>query len=81
VRVEVQLFATLAAHLPPGSRGGVAVLDVPDGTTVADLCRRLGIPGDLARVALVNGEEAEGRRPLGPADVVAVFPPLVGGGA
>jgi sulfur carrier protein ThiS len=79
VRVEVQLFATLAAFLPPLSREGAATLDVPPGSTVHDLLQRLGIPTDLERVALVNGGEAAPERALSAGDVVTVFPPLAGG--
>ena len=69
-----------AAYLPPGSREGVAALDLPEGATVADVMRRLGIPADLTRVVVVNGEDAAPERPLAPGDEVAVFPPLAGGG-
>jgi sulfur-carrier protein len=79
VRVEVQLFATLVSFMPPESRNGAATLEMPEGSTVRDVAGRLGIPGDLDRVSLVNGQEAEPERPLRPGDVVTVFPPLMGG--
>jgi len=79
VRVEVRLFATLARFLPPGSRDGVAVLDVPEGSSAADVARRLGIPAGFDRVLLVNGREAEPERTLVPGDVLALYPPLSGG--
>jgi sulfur-carrier protein len=79
VRVQVQLFATLAAFLPPDSRDGAAMLDVPDRSTVHDLIERLGLPAELERVMLVNGGDATPDRTLHPGDVVAVFPPLAGG--
>jgi sulfur-carrier protein len=79
VRVQVQLFATLAAFLPPDSRDGAAMLDVPDRSTVHDLIERLGLPAEVERVMLVNGGDATPDRTLHPGDVVAVFPPLAGG--
>jgi sulfur-carrier protein len=79
VRVEVQLFATLVSFLPPDSRNGATTLDMPEGSTVRDVARRLGIPGDFDRVSLVNGQAAELERALHPGDVVTVFPPLMGG--
>lgn len=79
MRVEVRLFATLAAYLPPGSEGGSAFVEVPDGTTVAELAGRLGIPEDLPRVVLINDREASPDRVLHPGDVVTLFPPLAGG--
>ena len=47
MRVEVRLFATLAAFLPPDGRAGAAVLDLPEGSIVADVPTRLGIPPDM----------------------------------
>lgn len=77
--VEVRLFATLAQFLPPGSRDGSIMLDVPDGATIADVARRLGIPSGLDRVLLLNGVEAEAGQRLRSGDVVDIFPPLAGG--
>lgn len=61
-------------------RAAVAVIDVPEGSTVDDLARRLGIPADMARVVLVNGHDAEPGRTLVADDAVSIFPPLMGGG-
>ena len=79
MRVEVRLFATLERFLPSGSRDGVAVLDVPEGSSAADVARRLGIPAGFDRVLLVNGREAEPERTLAPGDVLDLYPPLAGG--
>jgi len=79
VKVEVRLFATLVAFLPPETRDGAAHLDVPNGSTVRDIMRRLGIPADLERVTLVNGTDATPETPLHPSDVLTIFPPLAGG--
>jgi len=79
VRVEVRLFATLERFLPADSREGVAVLDVPDGSTAADVARCLGIPAGFDRVLLVNGREAEPERTLASGDVLDLYPPLAGG--
>lgn len=79
MKVEVQLFATLAQFLPPRSEHGRAVVDVPDGGTVGDVADALGIPAAMPRIALVNGEDADDGRRLAPGDVVTLFPPLAGG--
>jgi len=65
--------------LPSDSRDGTAVLDLPEGSTVADVPIRLGIPPDMPRVVLLNGDDAPGERPLAPGDQLALFPPLAGG--
>ena len=77
--VEVRLFATLGQFLPPGSTEGSATLDVPDGATIADVARRLGIPPGFDRVLLLNGREAELDDSLHAGDVLDIFPPLAGG--
>jgi molybdopterin converting factor small subunit len=79
VRVEVHLFATLERFLPAGSRNGIAIIDVPEGSTASDVTAGLGIPAGLERVLLVNGHEAAPERPLAPGDVLDVYPPLAGG--
>jgi molybdopterin converting factor small subunit len=79
LRVEVRLFATLAAFLPSDGRDGTAELEIPEGSTVVDVTRRLGIPLDLARVVLVNGRDIGLETPLTARDVVTIFPPLAGG--
>ena len=77
--IEVHLFATLAQYLPPSSDGGRVVLDVPDGATVDDVARLLGIPDAMARLALVNGREVDPQERLTALDVLTLFPPLAGG--
>ena len=79
MRVDVRLFATLVPFLPPDSRDGAAVLEVPEGSTVHDVVRRLGIPADLERVTLLNGGDSATDARLHAGDVVTVFPPLAGG--
>jgi molybdopterin converting factor small subunit len=79
VRVEVRLFATLARYLPNDQDAGIAFLDIPDGSTVADVACALGIPGDLSRIVLVNDCDAGEERRLAEGDVVTLFPPLAGG--
>ena len=79
MRVEVRLFATLAAFLPSDGRDGTAELEIPEGSTVIDVTRHLGIPPDLARVVLVNGRDIGSEAPLTSRDVVTIFPPLAGG--
>src|SRR2546427_73777 len=79
LKVEVRLFAAFLAYLPAPAPGGAVTLDVPEASTVDDIARRLGIPADLARVVLVNGQDAPPGRPLTGGDVVTIFPPLAGG--
>ncbi|HEV8676000.1 MAG TPA: MoaD/ThiS family protein [Methylomirabilota bacterium] len=79
MKIEVRLFANLAAYLPPGARRDAATVEVPDAATVADVARWLQIPDDLPRLVLVNGRDATADQPLVPGDVVTLYPPLAGG--
>lgn len=77
--VEVKLFATLTQFLPSNSKAGAAVLDLPDGATIADVTRRLGIPPGLDCVLLLNGANVDAGARLRGGDVIDIFPPLAGG--
>jgi molybdopterin converting factor small subunit len=79
VKIEVRLFATLAAYLPDESDGRSATLGVADGSTVADVVRLLGIPADMPVITMIDGRDAALERPLGDGDVLSLFPPLAGG--
>ena len=79
MRIEVDLFATLARYLPQGSIGNRATVDIPDGTTVKELLGLLQIPDEVSAVTLVNGQDVAPGQMLRPGDVVAMFPPLAGG--
>lgn len=57
------------------------MLDLPEGSTVDNVTRRLGIPGDLACVVLVNGRDAAPGARLTSGDILTIFPPLAGGRA
>ena len=55
VRVEVRVFNTVAAAM--GARGGVRELELPAGSTIADVVARLGIPLDKVFLVLRNGRD------------------------
>ena len=79
MKVEVKLFATLAIYLPAEEAGNGATIEVPDGSTVGQVTRQLGIPDELPHITLVNGRDADPEQPLGDGDSLSVFPPLAGG--
>ena len=79
MKVEVELFATLAAYLPAGATGDSVTLEIPDGTTVAEVIRSLQIPIRLECLTVVNGRDAPSEHQLADGDVLSLFPPLAGG--
>jgi len=79
VKLEVHLFATLGPYLPAGAQGDGAVMALPDGATVDEVIQALRIPPDLPFMTVVNGHDADSGQVLAEGDVIAIFPPLVGG--
>lgn len=79
MRIEVRLFSTLTAYLPPGAAGDSVALTVPAGATVRDIARSLSIPDGFPRLTVVNGRDASTDQALADGDIVTMFPPLVGG--
>lgn len=79
MKVEVRLFATLAAYLPDGTRGDSVTLAVPDRTTVGEIIRSLGIPPHVSAITVINGHDAGPEEALTEGDELAMFPPLAGG--
>jgi len=79
MKIEIALYATLSQYLPPGAQNRKAVIEVQDGATVRDVMTRLGIPGDLPNILLVNGRQAGEDTPLTDGQTLAIFPPLAGG--
>ena len=84
MKLTLKLFASLAARLPPDARSTNRVdLDVPAGTTVADVIRRYDIPAPLCGIVLIDGEwVAPGDRAgrvLLEGNVLAIWPPVAGG--
>jgi molybdopterin converting factor small subunit len=79
VKVEVHLFATLAAYLPAGTSGDSVTLEVADGTTVGELVQVLKIPEHLDCMTVVNGRDVPSDHRLIDGDALSLFPPLAGG--
>ena len=77
--VHVKLFATLRKYRPDLGLGEAFAVEVPDGATVADLVRLLGLPEDQVRIVFVNAVASEQDHVLSEGDQVSIFPPVGGG--
>jgi molybdopterin converting factor small subunit len=78
------MFMGFKQYLPDGSSEGKALLSLKDGTTFADLLDILGIPKDKPKLVIINGisrgvSDAVNTETLKDGDVVAIFPPALGG--
>ena len=56
IKVRVKLYARLDRYLPEGrAERNEADLEVPKGTTVAEVFRSLNLPPEVCHLVLVNG--------------------------
>jgi molybdopterin synthase sulfur carrier subunit len=81
VTVTVRLFATFRDFLPQHAMRSGLQMDVHEHDTVQALMKALGVPDDLPKIILVNGQHASENSLLTDGDIVSVFPPLIGGRA
>ena len=88
MKVQVKLFATLAqsvsgpflAHHPKGIRPGTPLeVELPEGSTLADLVAHMSLPREELKLTFVNGRARELDYRLVPGDEVGLFPPVGGG--
>jgi molybdopterin synthase sulfur carrier subunit len=77
--VDIALFAYLSDYQPDGLGGrNPRPFDIAQGTVVADIIKRLGLP-DEPRVVFINGKHAPDDALLSEGDRLAIFPPVAGG--
>ena len=74
MRVHVKLFATLRQD-----RFSRQWIEFPEGSSIADLLRSLGIPEEEVGILLVDGHHAALNAPLVTDAVISLFPTLGGG--
>lgn len=69
----------MRAHLPPGSVGNRAEVEVQEGASVADVVESMGAPRALVFAVLVDGRQAPIDQPLQEGAEVTLMPPFAGG--
>ena len=79
MKVYVKLIATYREHLPPGTQGNTAAVDVPAGSSVEDVLTPYGIPLDDRTVIAVNGLTVPIDTTVSEGDTVAAFSAIGGG--
>jgi sulfur carrier protein ThiS len=78
VQITAILFGTYAKILPPSCRGRTSV-DVPAGSTVADVLDALAVPAYARTFLTLNGERVTPDGPVHDGAELRVIVPLAGG--
>lgn len=79
MKIDVVLFASLAAFQPDGRGGrGARSFELAEGTTIADVIGLIGLP-DEPRIVFVNQRHAAEDTVLRDGDRLGIFPPVAGG--
>ncbi len=79
VKIEINLYATLAPYLPDEARENNGMLELTDGTTVGQLLLQLNIPTEKAKLVFLDGVHADREVVLKEGNRVGIFPPVGGG--
>lgn len=84
MKIVFKLFASLTDYLPAQGRdGNVIELNLPQGTSIAQVVERFSLPEKMVHLVLVNGTYiAPGQRAdhvLCEGDALAIWPPIAGG--
>ena len=79
MKVYVKLIATYREHLPPGTQGNTASVEVLSGSSVKDVLEPFGIPLDDSTVIAVNGLTVPLDTTVSEGDRVAAFSAIGGG--
>jgi len=85
MKIQFKTGGLFVEHLPAGSTGNTAELEVPEGATPMGVMRQLGMPMGENYLVSLNGEvvviNERDRRVLAKNDRLAIMPPLKGGSA
>ncbi len=79
MKINLNLYASLAEYLPDRARGNPNPIELPEGTTIKQLIEQLHIPLDTPRIIFINGSHAPLEAILNEGDRLGMFPPLAGG--
>jgi sulfur carrier protein ThiS len=84
MKIVFKLYASLTQYLPQEARlNNRLPMELPEGTSVAQVIEPFGLPHKLVHLVLVNGvyvpPEERLSRVLVDGDVLAIWPPIAGG--
>ena len=84
MNINIEFYASLMKHLPPGKSRFRREVRVDDGITLSKLIKQYHITEPEAHLVLVNGHfvncgEDRDSRKLSEGDTVSIWPPVAGG--
>ena len=84
MKITFKLYASLTEYLPAEVRASNRLpLELPEGTSIAQVIEPYGLPHKLVHLVLVNGvyvpPEQRLTHVLTDGDVLAIWPPIAGG--
>lgn len=79
MKAEVRVFATLRRYLPELGIGEAKIVQVEPGTTLDQLRKSLGLPGEEVKVIMVNNLQADPDDLIKDGDRVTYIPAVAGG--
>ena len=79
ITVHTKLFASLRLYRPGLELGEAFPIELPEGATVGDLTREIGLPDSEVKLVFVNALFREPAHELADGDEVGIFPPVGGG--
>ncbi len=79
MKVHIRLFGTLGNKFPDHDRLKSFALEVPEGSTVANLIAKLDIPQSKIGIVSLNGQLVKVQKQLNDGDFIRVFQPIFGG--
>ena len=79
MKIELRLYASLAAFMPEKRAGNLWMFEVSEGTTIRNLLKQLKVPPEDIKVVFLNGIHASDEDILKEGDRVGIFPSVGGG--
>ena len=79
MKVVVALFGKLRSHLPTDRHELTGVVEIPEGSRVWHVLKRLDIPNDIPLTVFINHVKESQDAMLKDGDRLSIFPPLAGG--
>lgn len=78
-KIQIELRGPLAQHVEASNTCGHCTIEIPCGSTIRDLVRRLKIPENHVGLLLVNNQKSSINYQICNGDQIIIFPVVAGG--